>query len=610
MKKTTDEIVPGLHLPMDAVTRRMAVIATSGAGKTYGAMKLAEIMLAQKHQVIALDVAGPWWGLRLAADGESPGFNVAVFGGPHGDVPLVADGGALLADTLVDTRVSAVIDLSEFSDAEIARFCSAFAERFFSRKKSSPSPVHLFIEEAHELMPQNPEREQNLMLNRWKKLTRQGRNHGIGWTLVSQAPQSLNKRCLNLAECVITLRLFGAHERKAVTDWVAQVAPDPKQAVARINADSPYLDDGHAFVWSPQWLKRMGEKPLKIRPKTSFDSSKTPEPGDPVIETLPPPKALDLDALAVAMKDAVEKAKADDPKALRTEIARLNAQVKRLNAEPARVAAAPPVAAPAKVEIKVVEVPMITEKDVKRYEDACARLSKVLDKHIAELAPYQERLTAAQKQILGKMDAAMKQAKLPITPPPRGPAPPPPPRRQPRAAADSTPGNGAFSAPQHRILDAIAWFETLGTMEPSRSAVALVAGVRPTSGSYANNLSTLSTAGMISYPSRGAVALTDKGRAEAQRPDVSPADENIQAMVLGLVSAPQAAILRVLIAKYPERAPRAAVAEEVGVSPTSGSYANNLSTLSTLGVLEYPSRGEVVASSLLFPASVLTAAHA
>lgn len=41
-------------------------------------------------------------------------------------------------------------------------------------------------------------------------------------------------------------------------------------------------------------------------------------------------------------------------------------------------------------------------------------------------------------------------------------------------------------------------------------------------------------------------------------------------------------------------------AVRIGVSPTSGGYFNNLGSLRTLGVLDYPALGHVVATPILF----------
>jgi hypothetical protein len=50
------------------------------------------------------------------------------------------------------------------------------------------------------------------------------------------------------------------------------------------------------------------------------------------------------------------------------------------------------------------------------------------------------------------------------------------------------------------VLDTLAWFEMLGIHAPSRAALAPMAGSRPTSGGFKNNLGALRTAGLLDYP--------------------------------------------------------------------------------------------------------------
>src|SRR3954470_8275001 len=92
-----------LELPLDAVTQTAAFLGRRGSGKTYGATKLAELMLDAGAQIVALDPVGVWWGLRLNAvrTGPSP-FQIPVLGGRHGDIPLEAGAGKLNADLVVD----------------------------------------------------------------------------------------------------------------------------------------------------------------------------------------------------------------------------------------------------------------------------------------------------------------------------------------------------------------------------------------------------------------------------------------------------------------------------------------------------------------------------
>ena len=91
-------LADGLSLPLDAATQTFAFIARKGAGKTYTAGKMVELLLEAGVQVVVLDTVGNWYGLRLGADGKSKGFDIPVLGGLRGDIPLEAPGGALIAN--------------------------------------------------------------------------------------------------------------------------------------------------------------------------------------------------------------------------------------------------------------------------------------------------------------------------------------------------------------------------------------------------------------------------------------------------------------------------------------------------------------------------------
>lgn len=63
---------------------------------------------------------------------------------------------------------------------------------------------------------------------------------------------------------------------------------------------------------------------------------------------------------------------------------------------------------------------------------------------------------------------------------------------------------------------------------------------------------------------------------------------------------PQWRILKALIGYYPDAVDRAALAAEANQSANSSGYANNLGALRSLGFLDYPRGGEVVALPVLF----------
>jgi DNA helicase HerA-like ATPase len=187
------QISEDLSLPIDAATQTFAFIARKGAGKTYAAGKLTELLMDAGVQCVILDTVGNWYGLRLAADGKGPGFDVPVLGGLRGDVPLEATGGELVADLVVDTGRSVVIDLSQFSLADRKRFATAFAIQLWARKKAQrdPSPVHLVIEESQLIIPENTKGDNARMVGIYEEIIRLGRNYGIGVSMISQRPREI-----------------------------------------------------------------------------------------------------------------------------------------------------------------------------------------------------------------------------------------------------------------------------------------------------------------------------------------------------------------------------------------------------------------------------------
>jgi len=340
------QISPTLALPLEAITEKQAFLGRTGQGKSYAAQKEAELMLDIGAQVIALDPVGIWWGLRLKANGKSPGYQIPVFGGLHGDIPIEPGAGKIIADTVVDRNISAIIDVSQFeSDTDKARFATDFANRFFFRKKQKPSACHLFLEEAQEFVPQNPQKEEGRMLHAYTRLFKIGRNFGVGGSLISQRPQEVNKKVLNLAEILFVFQLTGPQERKTVEWWIAEHDIDED-----ISSELTKLERGHPHVWSPALLKV--SKVIHISKKDTFDASSTPKFGANAEEAreLAP---IDIENLRKSMAATIEKAKADDPRELRKEINALQAQLKRV-----------PAPAVGKTEIKRVEVPVLRKGEL------------------------------------------------------------------------------------------------------------------------------------------------------------------------------------------------------------------------------------------------------
>jgi hypothetical protein len=570
-------IAPGLALPLNAVTQKLAMLGRTGSGKTYGATKLAEEMYDAGAQIVALDPVGVWYGLRLASNGRDAGIAIPVFGGLHGDVPLEPSAGALIADLVVDRGISAICDVSQFEhDTDKARFGRDFASRFFYRKKSAPSAVHLFLEECQEFIPEKTQKGEEHMLHAFTRLWKLGRNFGIGGTLISQRPQEVNKKALNLSECVFAFQLTGPHERKALKVWI-----DEKGLDEDIDAILPKLHVGQARVWSPAWLK-MSET-VKIAEKRTFNASSTPEVGSraKVWELAP----IDLEKIRVDMAATIEKAKATDPRELQKINSELRAKIQKLERFPL-----PAIPAIDPIAINNAEMRGYS----KGYKSAVGNLRREVLNYIMEVPKrLDEILTGAAAA------EAQKQASTPApvhTPRPATPSPGQFQSRQTKPEHSSN-GHGEIKlvSGARRMLVALAQ-RRQGLTDRQ---LGLRAQVSVNGGSFDTYLSALRSAGLIDGP-RSKLVITESGVSEAGDYILLPSGKDLLNHYLGeLGSGGASRMLRILADAYPDSLDARDLGERANVSVNGGSFDTYLSKLRTLELIT-GTRSALKASEELF----------
>jgi hypothetical protein len=603
-------IAENLSLPLDAVTQTFAILAKRGVGKTYTASVMTEEMLKASLQVVVIDPVGVWWGLRAGADKKSEGLEIIVMGGPHADVPLEPTAGEVTADFVVDSGRSVLLDLSGFRKGDMIRFMTAFAETLYRKNRA---PLHLMVDEADAFAPQKTMHGEGAerLLGAMEDIVRRGRARGLGVTLVTQRAAVLNKNVLTQIEVLVALRTIAPQDREAIDAWI-HVHGTPKQR-EKLMESLPSLPIGTAWFWSPGWLDLFRQ--VKVRKRETFDSSATPKVG----QKLDAPKKLkpvDLEALREKMAATIEQAKANDPRELREQIGELQRQVKILeDTKPAP-----------KVETKRVEVPVLKDAQLKRAEKILDRLDDAICKVIGVetvltkdvFQPLRDALSKLQpnaanparhsygaESLTNSTGASRSQiSKLGLL----GNMP-----RKIESTDRATPGPKAGASlspdaditnPQQRILDALASLEASGLRDVDKSNAAVFADQSPTSSGYTNNLGRLRSLGLIHYPQQGRVGLTDQGRTSAQNDGSILTRADLHRAWFSKLAAPKVRILENLIRAYPEPMEKVALAEASQQSPTSSGYTNNLGNLRSLGLIDYPQQGYVVATELLFPPSL------
>jgi hypothetical protein len=313
------KISADLSLPADAVTQTFAVLAKKRVGKTYTASVMAEEFVAANIPFVVLDPTGAWWGLRSGKNGKpGGGLPVYVIGGQHG-IPLEPTAGKVIADQVVNHPSFYVIDVSLFeSNAAQDRFALDFGERLYRAKEKRREPMHLFVDEADAFMPQRPFKGQERMLGAFEALVRRGGIRGIGVTLITQRAAIVNKNVLTQVECLIILQTTGPQDKNAIHDWVKDNGTPEQEAELMQSISS--LSRGEAWIWSPAWLEMF--KRIHIRERNTFNSSATPRAGEKP-QAVPTLAAVNLEKLSQEIKATIERAKENDPEALRKRIREL-----------------------------------------------------------------------------------------------------------------------------------------------------------------------------------------------------------------------------------------------------------------------------------------------
>jgi hypothetical protein len=314
----------------------------------------------------------------------------------------------------------------------------------------------------------------------------------------------------------------------------------------------PSLPVGTAMIWSPQWLEHFGKH--RLLRKDTFDASATPKAGKarPAAALAP----IDLDAVKVAMAATIEEAKANDPGALRAEVARLRRELEAAGR-------AAPAAKP--VEVRV-EVPVIPPA----LATALGRLRTVLSD-----------AGVACEQML-EMGPASPPPRLPVTRTHLATLPKTAQASRRLVPAESLNGQWRPQGGALRMLQAIATSHADGL---TWRQVAQLAGMKASGGSFGTYKSALRTHACVEERG-GRVYLTEVGSAFAGDPGAPMSGPELVAYWQGKLPGKAKEMLATVVAMGPRGAiTRTALAEAVEMEERGGSFGTYLSALRSNGLV-------------------------
>jgi DNA helicase HerA-like ATPase len=257
--------------PQERLEELVAVLGIRGSGKTNTAAVLMEELLGIGLPIQVVDIRGEYFTLkdkfeRVAVVGRG------LFSEPEVNINL--DNAATVAETTYLNGVPTVFDLSNIPSDEWGHLLGAYFSRIWKLAAANRIPTFVFLEEAHNLVPQVGK---TAVSELFVKYASEGRMHGLSAILVGQRAARINKNVLSQAGILFL------HKVKAPADMkVYEAMIDlPRQ---RIKGMVQRLKRGQALVI-------LGERPIQhtIRRRHTRHVGATPS-----LDNVPAPTQMSL----------------------------------------------------------------------------------------------------------------------------------------------------------------------------------------------------------------------------------------------------------------------------------------------------------------------------
>ncbi len=236
-----------VKIPMlDYASEGNAMLGIRESGKSSTATFIAERMIEAGIPFVAFDPVGVWKYLRVPGKGR--GYPIVIAGGRNGDLPLTPESAPEIVRAAMRENIPLVLDLYDINHtkADWKRIVEQ-SIRLLLYENGDYGLRHIFIEEAAEFVPQKVGPDQGRVYAEIEKLARMGGNALLGYTLINQRAEEVNKAVLELCDCLFLHRQKGRNSLIALGKWLdAADVQDHKQIAKSL----PQLEKGQAWVWT------------------------------------------------------------------------------------------------------------------------------------------------------------------------------------------------------------------------------------------------------------------------------------------------------------------------------------------------------------------------
>lgn len=523
------------------ISSRLLVQASSGGGKSYAIRKLSE-ELSGHVQVIIIDIEGEFVSLR-----EQYPFALV---GKEGEIPLNLRYAETLAHKLLETNLSAIIDLSEMEVYQRRLFAKRFAHALIESPKHLWHPCIVIIDEADFFAPQGKESEStNAIVN----LSSRGRKRGICPIYATQRIAKLHKDVTaDVLNKIVGLTGQDVDQQRAGSE----LGFTSKQDIIGLRKLSP----GEFYAFGPA----ISNEVIKFKVSKVVTSHMEAGQYKKVLPATPNAIKKILGKLENIPEEAEKEL--NTKKEFQDEIKRLKEELKK------KPVAGKTITVPdEKMKYRVV----LLQAQLKEEQRLCGLWKKLstsrgvvlgkIVKQISEL-PVPEKIEEQKIDIPSFVPSVISVPARPVV------------------TKLTTASNGIVTGGAMRMLKAAAMFAP----EPiTKTRMAALARLSHTSGSFSTYMSTLKREGLL-IGEGNLFTITQEGLNQAGEVEPLPTDPeeliNLWCSVIGDGSG-AARMLRVLATHHPNAITKEQLGEEVNMAQ-SGSFSTYISTLKRNGLIK------------------------